>query len=152
STISGDGGSGLASGTRRSGLASGTSGSDNYPSSAGSGLASGTSGSTGAPPPPAPAPAGNYPLTLNIVGCPLGILLHSYGLLSFSVSQAFFSGALLAGGYSVRTVDSSWTLTPGAAALDSNELGLICGLLGVAQVKSISTSYFTSGTFASADL
>jgi len=131
-TISGYGGSGLASGT------------------SGSGLASGTSGSTGAPPPPAPAPAGSYPLSLNVVGCPLGILLHSYGLTSFSVSQAFFSGALLAGGYSVRTVDNSWTLTPGAAALDQNELGLICGLLGVAQVKSVSTSYFTSGTFYSA--
>ena len=151
-TISGYGGSGLASGTSGSGLASGTSGSDAASSSAGSGLASGTSGSTGAPPPPSPARAGNYPLTLNIVGCPLGILLHSYGLFSFSASQAFFSGALLAGGYSVRTVDNSWTLTPGAAALDSNELGLICGLLGVAQVKSVSTSYFTSGTFASAGL
>jgi hypothetical protein len=77
-------------------------------------------------------------------------LLHSYGLTSFSASQAFFSGALLAGGYSVRTVDNSWTLTPGAAAFDQNELGLICGLVGVAQVKSLSTSYFTSGTFSSA--
>jgi hypothetical protein len=78
------------------------------------------------------------------------MLLHSYGFTSFTASQTFFSGTLLAGGYSVRTVDNSWTLTPGAAAFDQNELGLICGLVGVAQVKSLSTGYFTSGTFYSA--
>ncbi|HYR18555.1 MAG TPA: S8 family serine peptidase [Myxococcales bacterium] len=137
--IWGYGGSGVASATTGSGVASATTGS---------GVASSTTGSTGAPPPP--AQAGNYPLTLNVVGCPLGMLLHSYGFTSFTASQTFFSGTLLAGGYSVRTVDNSWTLTPGAAAFDQNELGLICGLVGVAQVKSLSTGYFTSGTFYSA--
>ena len=145
-TIWGYGGSGVASGTTGSGVASGTTGSDDEAGSAGSGVASGTTGSTGG----GAASTGNYPLTLNVAGCPLGLLLHSYGLTSFSASQTFFSGALLAGGYSVRTVDNSWTLTPGAAALDSNELGLICGLVGVAQLKSLSTSYFTSGTFYAA--
>jgi serine protease len=145
-TIWGYGGSGLASGTTGSGLDSGTTGSDDESSSAGSGLASGTTGSTGG----GADSTGTYPLSLNVVGCPLGLPLHSYGLTSFAASQTFFSGALLAGGYSLRTVDNSWMLTPGAAALDQNELGLICGLIGVAQVKSLSTGYFSSGTFYAA--
>ena len=78
------------------------------------------------------------------------MLLYSYNFLSFSASQKLFSGASLASGYSARTIDSSWVLTPGAAAFDQNELGLICGLLSVTQVKALSTSYFTSGTLYAA--
>jgi hypothetical protein len=133
-TIWGYGGSGLASGTTGSGLASGTTGS---------GLASGTTGSTGTPSSATASPS--YPLTLNVAACPIAVPLHSYGSLSLSVSQAYFSGASLASGYSVRSLDSSWVMTPGAAAFDQNELGLMCGI-SVAQVKALSTSYFSSGT------
>ena len=45
----------------------------------------------------------------------------------------------------MRNLDSSWMVTPGAAAFDRNELGLMCGI-SVAQVKALSTSYFSSGT------
>jgi hypothetical protein len=113
------------------GLASGTTGS---------GLASGTTGSTldG-------ASAAAYPLTTGIQACPLALPLYSYGWLSATASWSFFSGALLASGYSIRLVDSSWVLAPGAAALDSRELGRICGL-STSLVKSLSSSYFSSGT------
>lgn len=139
--IWGYGGSGLASSTSGSGLASSTSGSGLASATAGSGLASSTSGSTTG----GSTSSASYPLTLNIAGCPLGLALYSYSGWSWSVSQAYFSGAGLASGYSVRNVDSLWTLTPGAAAFDSNELGMMCGI-SIAQVKSLSTSYFNSGT------
>jgi serine protease len=133
-TIWGYGGSGLASATTGSGLASATTGS---------GLASATTGSTGGTSTSSSSPS--YPLTLNIAACPIAFPLYSYGSLSFAVSQAYFSGAPLASGYSVRNLDSSWMVTPGAAAFDNNELGLMCGI-SVAQVKALSTSYFSSGT------
>lgn len=123
--------SGLASGTTGSGLASGTTGS---------GLASGTTGSTGSGTPP------SYPLTSGITGCLQPLQLFSYGPLSLTASWAFFSGAPLSSGYSVRALDSSWVLTPGAAALDGTELANICGGLGIATAKSLSSSYFGSGT------
>lgn len=121
--------SGLASGTTGSGLASGTTGS---------GLASGTTGSNGLPPP-------SYPLTSGINGCLNALQLHSYGPLSLSASWALFSGATLATGYSVRSIDSSWVLTPGAAAVDAVELGRICGV-SLAASKALSSGYFSSGT------
>jgi hypothetical protein len=123
--------SGLASGTTGSGLASGTTGS---------GLASGTTGSTGSGTPP------SYPLTTGLTACLQPLQLYSYGPFSFTASLAFFSGALLSSGYSVRALDSSWVLTPGAAALDGAELANICGGLGIAAAKSLSSSYFGSGT------
>jgi serine protease len=111
------------------GIASGTSGS---------GIASGTSGSTG--------DAGNpYPLTTGIAACPTPFRLHSYGPLSVAVAGAFFSGASLASGHSVRAIDPSWVVTPGAAAIDSKELSRICGV-SIALSSLLSTSYFTSGT------
>lgn len=124
-------GVGVASGTTGSGVASGTTGS---------GVASGTTGSTGTGSSTAP-----YPLSTSIAGCPISWPLYSYGLLSFTASQAFFSGATLASGYSVRTVDSSWVLAPGAAAMDGTELAYICGT-SLLTAKSLSTGYFTSGT------
>ncbi len=127
--------SGLASGTTGSGLASGTTGS---------GLASGTTGSTGS------GPAPSYPLTTGINGCLATLQLYSYGPLSLGASWAFFSGAPLAGGYSVRAIDSSWVLAPGAAAIDVLELGRICGV-SLAFSKPLSSSYFTSGTLRVAD-
>jgi serine protease len=132
-TIWGYGGSGLASATSGSGLASATSGS---------GLASATSGST---PTSSVSSSPSYPLTLNVAACPIAFPLDSYGSLSVAVSQAYFSGAQLASGYSVRNLDSSWMVTPGAAAFDRNELGLMCGI-SVAAVRALSTSYFSSGT------
>jgi len=104
------------------GLGSGTTGS---------GLGSGTTGSTGDGDPTA-----TYPLTTGIQACPL---------MSLSASSAFFSGALLSTGYSVRAIDSSMVLAPGAAALDLRELSAICGI-GVLQAKSLSTGYFSSGS------
>jgi len=123
--------SGLASGTTGSGLASGTTGS---------GLASGTTGSTGSGSPP------SYPLTSGITGCLAPLQLYSYGPLSLAASFGLFSGAPLAVGYSVRSIDSSWVLTPGAAAIDLRELANVCGGLGIATAKALSTSYFASGT------
>jgi serine protease len=155
-TIWGTGGSGIASSTTGSdcasspggsGIASSTTGSDCDAGTAGSGIASSTTGSTGTG---GGSSSASYPLTLNLDACPLGLLLYSYNFLSFSTSQKFFSGAALASGYSARTIDSSWVLTPGAVAFDQNELGMICGLLTVARVKSLSTSYFNSGTLYAA--
>jgi Subtilase family len=114
------------------GIASGTTGS---------GIASGTTGSTG----PGSNPGGGYPLTAGIAACPIPFPLYSYGPFSFSTSFAFFSGAFLASGFSVRTIDPSWVVMPGAAAIDSNELGRICGV-SAASSTSLSTGYFTSGT------
>jgi len=113
------------------GLGSGTTGS---------GLGSGTTGSTGDG-----DPAATYPLTTGIQACPLTFPLYSYSTLSFTASGAFFSGALLSTGYSVRAIDSSMVLAPGAAALDLRELAAICGI-GVLSSKSLSTGYFSSGT------
>jgi len=113
------------------GLGSGTTGS---------GLGSGTTGSTGDG-----NPSATYPLTTGIQACPLTFPLYSYSTLSFTASSAFFSGALLSTGYSVRAIDSSMVLAPGAAALDLHELAAICGI-GVLQAKSLSTGYFSSGT------
>jgi hypothetical protein len=157
-TIWGTGGSGIASGTTGSGncyspsggsgIASGTTGSDDCSSLAGgSGIASGTTGSTEGD---SSSTTSSSSLSLNVDACPLGLLLYSYNFLSFTASQRFFSGASLASGYSARTIDNSWVLAPGAVAFDQNELGLVCGLLTVARVKSLSTSYFTSGTFYAA--
>jgi serine protease len=123
-------GGGLGSGTTGSGLGSGTTGS---------GLGSGTTGSDGGS-----GPAPSYPLTSGIQACPVALPLYSYGPFSTFVSWGLFSGALLAPGYSVRTLDSSWVLTPGAAALDSSELAAMCGI-SVALIKPLSTSYFSSG-------
>ncbi|HYS07399.1 MAG TPA: S8 family serine peptidase [Myxococcales bacterium] len=116
------------------GLASGTTGS---------GLASGTTGSTGN------GQDGTYPLTTGIQGCPIALPLYSYSWLSFSASSALFSGAFLANGFSARLVDSSWVLAPGAAALDAREVARICGL-SVSLVKSLSSSFFWSGTLYTA--
>jgi hypothetical protein len=84
-------------------------------------------------------------MTTGIAACPVPFLLESYGTSSFGVSRAFFSGALLASGYSIRTLDPSWVVAPGAAALDSRELARICGL-SIALGSPLSTGYFTSGT------
>ena len=111
------------------GLGSGTTGS---------GLGSGTTGSTGDG-----DPAASYPLTTGIQACPLTFPLYSYSTFSFTASWTFFSGALLSNGYSVRAIDSSMVLAPGAAALDSQELSAICGI-GVLQAKSLSSGYFSS--------
>jgi len=111
------------------GLGSGTTGS---------GLGSGTTGSTGDG-----DPSASYPLTTGIQACPLTFPLHSYSIFSFSASSALFSGALLSSGYSVRAIDSSMVLAPGAAALDSRELSAICGI-GLLQAKSLSNNYFSS--------
>jgi len=111
------------------GLASGTTGS---------GLASGTTGSTG------DGSDNTYPLSTGIEGCPLALPLYSYSWLSMAASGAFFSFAFLESGYSVRLVDSSWVLAPGAAAFDSRELGRMCGL-SVSFVKSLNPSYFQAG-------
>ena len=116
------------------GLASGTTGS---------GLASGTTGSTGA------GSDASYPLTTGIEACPLALPLYSYDWLSTAASWSLFSGASLASGYSIRLVDSSWVLTPGAAALDSGELGRICGV-STSLVKPLSSDYFWSGTLYAA--
>jgi serine protease len=148
-TIWGYGGSGLASATTGSGLASATTGSGLASATTGSGLASATTGSglasatTGSTTATSASPS--YPLTLNVAACPIAFPLYSYGSLSVAVSQAYFSGAPLASGYSVRNLDSSWVVTPGAAAFDSNELGLMCGI-SVAAVRPLSSSYFSSGT------
>ena len=120
------GGVGIASGTTGSGIASGTTGSD--------------TNSTG---------GGTYPLTTGIAACPLSFPLYSYGPSSSTASRAFFSGASLASGYSVRSLDSSWVVTPGAAALDSREVSRICGV-SVSLTTSLSTGYFTSGTLYTA--
>jgi hypothetical protein len=151
STIWGYGGSGLASGTSGSGLASGTTASD-CSASTGSGLASGTTASSCFSTSSAPTSSASYPLGLNVAACPLGWPLYSYNANSTLVSSSLFSGAQLSSGYSIRTVDSSWVLTPGAAALDQKELGQVCGLLSVVGVKALSNSYFTSGTFYAADV
>ncbi len=113
------------------GIASGTTGS---------GIASGTTGSTGGPNGGKP-----YPMTAGIAACPIPFPLYSYGTFSFTVAGAFFSGALLASGYSVRTIDPSWVVAPGAAALDSQELSRICGV-SIALSNPLSADYFTSGT------
>jgi len=122
-------GVGLASGTTGSGLASGTTGSDgqgqNQDSSA------------------------TYPLTTGVEGCLLALPLYSYGWLSMAASSALFSGAFLSSGYSIRLVDSSWVLAPGAAALDSGELGRICGV-STSLVTPLSSDYFWSGTLYTA--
>jgi serine protease len=128
------GGVGIASGTTGSGIASGTTGS---------GIASGTTGSTG----DGSNTAQSYPLTAGIAACPIPFPLYSYGPFSFSASSAFFSGAFLASGYSVRSLDPSWVVTPGAAALDSEELARICGV-SIGMSTSLSTGYFTSGTLS----
>jgi hypothetical protein len=122
--------SGLASGTTGSGLASGTSGS---------GLGSGTTGSTGS------GSAASYPLTTGINACLQPLQLHAYGPFSWQAASTYFSGAPLAIGYSARTVDSSWVLTPGAAALDTAELGNICSV-SVAYSATLTTDYFSLGT------
>jgi hypothetical protein len=111
------------------GISSGTSGS---------GISSGTSGSTG-------DEAKTYPLTAGIAACPIPFPLYSYGPLSITAAGALFSGALLASGYSVRAIDPSWVVAPGAAALDSQELSRICGV-SIGLSNSLSTGYFTSGT------
>ena len=116
------GGVGIASGTTGSGIASGTTGSD-------------TNSSGG----------DTYPLTTGIAACPMSFPLYSYGPFSFTASRAFFSGSSLATGYSVRALDPSWVVTPGAAALDSRELSRICGI-SVLLTTSLSSGYFTSGT------
>ena len=116
------GGVGISSGTTGSGISSGTTGSDT----------DSNSGNT-------------YPMTTGIAACPLTFPLYSYGFLSFSASRAFFSGASLASGYSVRSLDPSWVVTPGAAALDSRELSRICGV-SISLSTSLSSDYFTSGT------
>lgn len=131
---------GVASGTTGSGVASGTTGSGVASGTTGSGVASGTTGSTGTGASTAP-----YPLSTGIAGCPVSLPLHSYNAFSFTVSQAFFSGASLASGYSVRTLDSSWVLAPGAAAMDGQELAYICGTSALT-ARSLSSSYFSSGT------
>jgi len=117
------GGVGIASGTTGSGIASGTTGS------------TGDGSNNGQP----------YPLTAGIAACPIPFPLYSYGPLSFTAARAFFSGAFLASGFSVRTIDPWWVVTPGAAALDSNELARICGV-SISLSTSLSTDYFTSGT------
>ncbi len=120
------GGVGIASGTTGSGIASGTTGSDT----------NSTGGQT-------------YPLTTGIAACPVSFPLYSYGPSSSTASRAFFSRASLASGYSVRSLDSSWVVTPGAAALDSREVSRICGV-SVSLTTSLSTGYFTSGTLYTA--
>jgi serine protease len=130
------GGVGIASGTTGSGIASGTTGS---------GIASGTTGSTG----DGSNTGQTYPLTTGIAACPISFPLYSYGPLSFTVSRAFFSGAFLGSGFSVRSIDASWVVTPGAAALDAKELARICGV-SVLFSASLSTGYFTSGTLFTA--
>jgi serine protease len=136
---SGTTGSGLASGTTGSGLASGTTGSGLASGTTGSGLGSGTTGSGGSGTPP------SYPLTTGINACLRPLPLYSYGPSSWWADSAFFSGAPLASGYSVRALDSAWVLTPGAAALDATELGNICGVT-TAQAAWLSGNYFWSGT------
>jgi len=116
------GGVGIASGTTGSGIASGTTGSD---------MNSNGGGDT-------------YPLTRGIAACPLSFPLYSYGPFSFAASRTFFSSASLSTGYSVRSLDASWVVTPGAAALDSRELSRICGT-SLMFSTSLSTGYFTSG-------
>jgi len=116
------GGVGIASGTTGSGIASGTTGSTGDDSNQGD----------------------SYPMTARIAACPIPFPLYSYGTFSFTVAGAFFSSALLANGYSVRTIDPSWVVTPGAAALDSRELSRICGV-SIALSNPLSTGYFTSG-------
>ncbi len=113
------------------GLGSGTTGS---------GLGSGTTGSTGDGDPNA-----SYPLTTGIQACPLSFPLYSYSTFSFGASEAFFSGALLSSGYSVRATDMQMVLAPGAAALDATALADICGIT-VLLSKSLSSGYFSSGT------
>jgi serine protease len=113
------------------GIASGTSGS---------GIASGTSGST-----EGSSEGQSYPLAAGIAACPVPFPLYSYGPLSITAAGAFFSGASLASGYSVRAIDPSWVVAPGAAAIDSKELSRICGV-SIGLSNSLSTSYFTSGT------
>ena len=123
--------SGLGSGTTGSGLGSGTTGS---------GLGSGTTGSgsgSGTPP--------SYPLTTGIAACPRPLQLYSYGFFSWSADWYLFDGAPLASGYSVRAVDSSWSLSPGAAAIDLTELGNICGV-SLAVAEPVGWGYFASGT------
>ena len=127
--VSGD--SGLGSGTTGSGLGSGTTGSG-----LGSGTTGSDSGGNGTP---------SYPLTTGIGACLKPLPLYTYGPLSFSASWNLFGGALLASGYSVRSIDSSWVLTPGAAAIDAAELGNICGL-SVGTAESLNSGYFGSGT------
>ena len=107
----------------------------------GSGIGSGTTGSTG----DGSDDRQSYPLTSGIAACPIAFPLHSYGPSSFTVARAFFSSAFLASGFSIRTIDASWVVTPGAAALDARELARICGV-SVSLSASLSTGYFTSGT------
>ena len=127
-------GVGLASGTTGSGLASGTTGSDGQGQN-GQGQNQDSSAT--------------YPLTTGVEGCPLALPLYSYGWLSTAASSALFSGAFLSSGYSIRLVDSSWVLAPGAAALDSGELGRICGV-STSLVTPLSSDYFWSGTLYTA--
>jgi len=113
------------------GLGSGTTGS---------GLGSGTTGSTGDGDPNA-----SYPVTTGIQACPLSFPLYSYSTFSFGASGAFFSGALLSSGYSVRSIDLQMVLAPGAAALDANALADVCGI-SVLLSKPLSSGYFSNGT------
>ncbi len=48
-------------------------------------------------------------------------------------------------GYSVRSIDASWVVAPGAAAIDSQELSRVCGV-SIGLSTPLSTGYFTSGT------
>jgi serine protease len=127
-------GGGLGSGTTGSGLGSGTTGS---------GDGSGTN--TCDPDNPGNSDA-TYPLTTGVNACLLPFQLFSYDGGSLTASSAFFSGASLASGYSVRSVDSSWVLAPGAAAIDQRELSYICGGQAVVTSQPLSSSYFGSGT------
>jgi Subtilase family len=136
-------GVGLASGTTGSGLASGTTGSGLASGTTGSGLASGTTGSNDQG--QDQGSSTSYPLTTGVEGCPLALPLYSYEWSSTTASSALFSGASLSSGYSIRLVDSSWVLTPGAAAFNSRELGRICGV-SAALVQPLSSDYFWSGT------
>jgi hypothetical protein len=87
-----------------------------------------------------------YPLTTGVNACLLPFQLFSYDGGSLIASSTFFSGASLASGYSVRSVDSSWVLAPGAAAIDQRELSYICGGQAVVTSQPLSSSYFGSGT------
>jgi len=134
-------GGGLGSGTTGSGLGSGTTGSGDGTGNnscegsgdTGNGDNQDNSGAT-------------YPLTTGINACLLAFPLFSYDGGSRTAASSFFSGAALASGYSVRTVDSSWVLAPGAAAIDQGELWYICGGLAVFNSQSLTPSYFASGT------
>jgi serine protease len=133
-------GGGLGSGTTGSGLGSGTTGSGD---GSGNNTCEGT-GDTGNGDNQDNSGA-TYPQTTGINACLLPFPLFSYDGGSLAASSAFFSGATLASGYSVRSVDSSWVLAPGAAAIDQGELSYICGGLAVFSSQPLSSSYFGTG-------